>query len=243
MKTERSVSDQSATFEDVIAVPPAEATIALVQGVLAGQKEAEARFYEIFLPLVRQVIRKWNAAYCRPQGRTPVDEDDESQAILIRLIYGGQKPNDKEEGEGPLLKWLQYDGPRRKSLYRYVQWNAHFYLRDVNRRNNSINPQFAGWPNPLESTDGHLLHVQNQLSDEERWQLRRSIRKCWQGLNPSHREVLETVGLMGLTQAETALKLGVAESTISRWLKEATRRLETCLRENCPEELLPFANR
>ncbi|MBI5252233.1 MAG: sigma-70 family RNA polymerase sigma factor [Desulfomonile tiedjei] len=237
------MSDQSATFEDVIAVPPTDATISLVQGVLAGQKEAEARFYEIFLPVVRRVIGKWNAAYCRSQGRIPVDEDDESQGILIRLIYGGRMRSDKEGRESPLWKWLHYDGPRRKSLYRYVQWNAHFYLRDVNRKNNPINPLAPGWSNPSDPTEDHVLNVQNQLTDEERWQLRRCIRKCWERLNPSHREVLEMVGLMGLTQTETALKLGVAESTISRWLRDAASRLETCLRENCPEELLPFASR
>jgi RNA polymerase sigma factor (sigma-70 family) len=228
--------------KDLTVVPPPDCVTGLVEALLDGNKEAEKKFYELFQPLVKGWIVKWNAVYFRSLGLTGCDVEDDCQSVLIRLIYGDRHSGDFTTHESPLRQWLDYAGPTRKSLYRFVQWNANFYLRDLRRRSG-----FHGKTEALSHSEGNpggvsevAVGQEGGLTEEERLQLRRCSRKCWRMMNPSHREVLESVGIMGLSQSETARRLGVSEATISRWLREATKKFRECLEENCPEELLPF---
>jgi len=228
--------------EDLTVVPPPDHVTSLVQALLDRNKEAEAQFYEVFRPLVKGWITKWNATYFRNLGLKRCDADDDCQDVLIRLIYGDRYRGEFSPHESPLRQWLDYDGPTRKSLYRFVEWNANFYLRDLRRRSDfSVARgkvrQSEGNPNSYAET---AVEQAGGLTEEERLHLRRCSRHCWRKMNPSHREVLESVGVMGLSQSEAALKLGVSEATVSRWLRDATTKFRQCLEENCPEELLPF---
>lgn len=221
---------------DLALTPPPEHVIALVQGLLAGHKAAEAKFYEAFQPLVKGWIGKWNATYYRAFGLRGLDEEDTCQNVLMRLMYGDRFASGKfENHDSPLRQWLEFDGERSKSLYRFVQWSANFYVRDLRRVAKPIEASPA-----VESAEEKAEADPGGLNTEERWQLRRCSRTCWGKLNPSHREVLEWVGVMGWTKAETALKLGVSEATIGRWYRDAAGKFRSCLEENCPEDLLPF---
>jgi RNA polymerase sigma factor (sigma-70 family) len=213
-----------------------------VEALLHGDKRAEAKFFEVFQPFVKGWIAKWNASYFRSLGLKGCDTEDDCQNVLIRLIYGDRYSSDFTTHVSPLRQWLDYPGPTRKSLYRFVQWNSNFYLRDLRRR-----AGFSTVPMGVSESNGNpggccemAPEQETGLTEEERLQLRRCSRQCWRKMNPSHREVLESVGVMGLSQSETAVKLDVSEATISRWLREAIKRFRECLEENCPEELLPF---
>lgn len=229
------------TVKELAAVPPCEETIALVEQVLSGNKEAQARFYELFHPVVKECVSKWNARHFRPFGLRPLDEEDDSQHVLMRLIYGDRFSGEYRQCESPLKSWLHYDGARRKSLYRFVQWNVHLYLRDLRRGNNHDTP-WGNFHNPGNPGDDFAKSPDgiDPLTIEERSQLRRCASTCWHRLHPAHQQMLELVGVMGYPQSEAAQRLGIAEATASRWLREAMKRFRTCLEENCPEELLPF---
>jgi hypothetical protein len=118
---------------DIVLTPPPANVIELVHGLLEGDKCAEAAFYEAFQPLVKGWIRKWNSKRIRLFGLTNLDEEDASQTALMRLIYGDRFASGKFEAhDSPLRQWLEFNGERR-SLYRFVQWSANFYLRDLRR--------------------------------------------------------------------------------------------------------------
>ncbi len=229
------------TLKELAAVPPCEEAIALVEEVLSGNKDAQARFYEVFRPVVQECVRKWNARFFRPFGLGPLDKEDDSQHVLMRLIYGDRFAGGYSQCESPLKSWLDYEGARKRSLYKFVQWSVHLYLRDLRRgKIPNVSPENSRDPgNPgddfAKSFDGI-----DPLTIEERSQLRRCSSMCWQKLHPAHQQMLELVGVMGYAQSEAAQRLGISEATASRWLREATKRFRTCLEENCPEELLPF---
>ena len=228
--------------QDLATAPPPYVVTLLVEEVLRGNKDAEARFYEAFSPLVKGFIRKWKVRHFEPLGLRAFDDEDAFQTVMIRLIYGDRCTAEGFNAcESPLYGWLHYDGARSMSLYRYVQRNVGHYLRDLRR---SSNPGKGWFPAPhapeSPASPNELREADGGFTAEERAQLRRCSRRCWQAMNPFHREVLEQVGVMGFSQAETARKLGVAEATISRWLKDATKKLRDCLENSCPEELLPF---
>lgn len=232
------------SMKKLASVPPCEEAVALIEQVLSGNTEAQARFYEVFRPVVQECVRKWNARLFRPFGLRLMDQEDDAQHVLMRLIYGDRFSSEYRQSESPLKSWLSYDGPRRKSLYRFVQWNVHLYLRDLRRGNKPLaageysdNPGNPG--NDFEKTPDGI----HSLTIEERSHLRRCSGMCWQKLHPAHQQVLEFVGVMGYSQTEAAQRLGISEATASRWLREATRQFRTCLEENCPEELLPFATK
>lgn len=237
-----STTDFHLSSRDLTVVPPPDHVVRLVEALLDGDKGAEAAFYEVFHPLLKAWIVKWNAVYFRSLGLKGCDAEDDCHNVLIRLIYGDRYSGDFTVHESPLRQWLDYNGPTRKSLYRFVQWNANFYLRDLGRRigfpgQAEVLSRQAGDPSGSAET---AVETEGGLTEEERLQLRRCSRKCWRKMNPSHREVLESVGVMGLSQSETARRLGVSVATISRWLRDATKKFRECLEENCPEELLPF---
>jgi RNA polymerase sigma factor (sigma-70 family) len=224
-----STSLFSLTPADLAKVPPSEEVVALVRELLAGSQSAQAKFYEVFQPVIQNCIRKWNSEYLKPFNLPRFDTEDACQDALVKLIYGDHGAVKSSPTESVLTKWLDYEGPRRKSLYKYVEWNIHFQLMELRRTNQRKRSLL---------TD--LSEEEPELTPEERLQLQRCANRCWKGLNPSHREVLEFVGLLGHTQAETARILGVGEATISRWLKDATRSFRHCLQDSCPEELLSF---
>jgi RNA polymerase sigma factor (sigma-70 family) len=220
------------SLKDLTAAPPSERVLEFVSAALDGDESAKADFYNVFRPLVERWIAKWNAksgSVKRP------DADDDCQDVLVRLIYGDRRAAavDFTSHQSPLRQWLNYVGPTRRSLYKFVQYNANFYFRDLRR---SARPQALDNPVGLED----LVEAEPGLTLEERSQLRRCSRTCWRKMNPSHREVLENVGIEGRTQSETADKLGVSEATVSRWLRDASKNFRACLEENCPEYLLPF---
>ncbi|AFM26054.1 helix-turn-helix domain-containing protein [Desulfomonile tiedjei] len=232
------------TVKDLIAVPPPESVVVLVVALLDGNRNAQAVFFEVMTPIVKQFVRKWNANHCRPLGLPTLDEDDDCQNVMMRLIYGERVSGTVRECDSPLKNWLNYDGERKRSLYRYVQWNVSFYLRDL-RRNSDFrirgdNARRQGEaPGNAQETEArdHLV-----LSEEERFYLRRCTRTCWERLNLAHQEVLESISL-GFSQAQAAQRLGVSEATVSRWLRDAARQFRDCLEHNCPAELLPFETR
>lgn len=229
-------------IKDLTLVPPPDHVVRFVEALLQGDKGAEAKFFEVFQPLVKGWIAKWNASYFRSIGLKGCDAEDDCQNVLIRLIYGDRYSGDFSAHESPLRQWLNYDGPTRKSVYRFVQWNANFYLRDLRRRSGFADQAEAlchssGNPGSLAEID---IAQEGGLTEEERLQLRRCSRQCWRKMNPPHRAVLESVGVMGLSQSETALRLDVSEATISRWLRDAMKKFRQCLEEHCPDELLPF---
>lgn len=235
-------TDFHLSARDLTVVPPPGHVITLVEALLQGDKEAEAKFFEVFQPMVKGWIARWNAVYFWSIGLKGCDAEDDCQNVLIRLIYGDRYSGDFAAHESPLRQWLDYRGPTRKSLYRFVQWNANFYLRDLRRRTG-----FPGQAETLSRSAGNpgglaeiAVEQEGGLTEEERQQLRRCSRQCWRKMNPSYREILESVGVLGLSQSETARRLGVSEATISRWLRDAIKRFRECLEENCPEELLPF---
>lgn len=228
--------------KDLTVVPPPNHVTRLVEALLEGNKEAETKFYEVFQPLVKGWIAKWSAVYFRSLGLKGCDAEDDCQNVLIRLIYGDRYSGDFSSHESPLRQWLDYGGPVRKSLYRFVQWNSNFYLRDLRRRTGFSATQVGVLQSAGNYSGCSEIAVEQEggLTEEEKLHLRRCSRQCWGKMNPSHREVLESVGIMGLSQSETAASLGVSEATISRWLRDATKKFRECLEENCPEELLPF---
>jgi len=190
---------------------------------------------------VKKWAQRWNKSYLRPFGLRPFDEEDDSQNVLLRLIYGDRFSVQYRACESPLKSWLDFNGPRKKSLYKFVQWNVNLYLRDLRRATISVDTR-TEFSNPGNPTD--LIERNSEGTDaltlEERSQLRRCSSMCWQKLHPAHREMLELVGVMGHSQSEAAQRLGIAEATASRWIREAMKKFRACLRENCPEELLPF---
>ena len=236
------LTDIALTSPDFFTSPPPEKVIRLVGEVLDGNKEATEKFYVVFGPLVKGIIGKWNTRYFRPLGLRALDGEDDTQNVMIRLIYGDRFAGGFHEHESPLKKWLTYEGERRRSLYKFVDESVNWYLRDLRRRKNPADPVKS--VNPSKPDGGHYLEAMNEraesLTVEERQQLRRCTRKCWLEMNPSYREALELVRVMGLSQAESALRLGVSEATMSRWMNDATEKLRDCLIFNCPEELLPF---
>ena len=127
-------TDFHLSVRDLTVVPPLDHVTRLVEALLGGDKGAEAKFYEVFQPLVKGWVVKWNTVYFRSLGLKGCDAEDDCQNVLIRLIYGDRYSADFTAHESPLRQWLDYDGPTRKSLYRFVQWNANFYLRDLRRR-------------------------------------------------------------------------------------------------------------
>ncbi|MBM3301075.1 MAG: sigma-70 family RNA polymerase sigma factor [Deltaproteobacteria bacterium] len=232
------------TVKDLIAVPPPESVVILVEDLLEGNRNAQAAFLEVMTPIVKQFVRKWNANHCRPLALRTLDEEDDCQNVMMRLIYGERVSAKVRECDSPLKNWLNYDGARKRSLYRYVQWNVSFYLRDLRR-----NSDFRVYGDPATrhgqaSSDGHELEMSNHpaLSEEEKYYLRRCTRTCWERLSLAYQEVLESVSL-GFSQAHVAQRLGVSEATVSRWLRDAARHFRDCLEHNCPAELLPFETR
>jgi RNA polymerase sigma factor (sigma-70 family) len=232
------------TLKELAAVPPCEEAIALVEQVLSGSREAQARFYETFRPMVQECVRKWNARHFRPFGLRPLDEEDDTQHVLMRLIYGDRLSSEYRQCESPLKSWLDYDGPRRKSLKGFVLRSVELYLRDLRRGENPLAVgEYSHNPgNPGDDFERSPDGV-DPLTIEERSHLRRCSSMCWQRLHPAHQQMLELAGVMGYSQSEAAQRLGISEATASRWLREAIKQFRTCLEENCPEELLPFATK
>jgi RNA polymerase sigma factor (sigma-70 family) len=160
---------------------------------------------------------------------------------MVRLMYGDRFTGEFRPHESPLMRWLQYRGERKMSLYRFVQWNVNHYLRDLLRANG--NQVF--WNSNLPTTQRGeespvIVTFSDTLGSEEQLQLRRCIRFCWKEMNPWYREVLELVGVMGYSQTEAAQKLGISVATVNRWFSAARHDLRTCLEYNCPERILPF---
>jgi RNA polymerase sigma factor (sigma-70 family) len=236
-------SDFSFTTQDLATTPPPYVVAMLVEEVLRGNNEAKAKFYEAFSPVVKGFIRKWNIQHFEPLGFRALDEEDTLQTVMIRLIYGDRFTGGGfNECDSPLRGWLNYDGARSMSLYGYVRRNVNHYLRDLRRNSNSGRSRHFS-PNAPEdpAMRDEMLEADAGFTAEERAQLRRCSRKCWREMNPSYREVLEYVGVMGFSQSETAEKLGISEATVSRWLRDAKNEFRNCLEYNCPEELLPFS--
>jgi len=235
-------SDFHFTAQELATAPPPHLVTMLVSEVLRGNNDARAKFYEAFSPIVKRFIRKWNIQHYEPLGFHTLDEANTCQTVMLRLIYGDRlTAAGFSESESPLQGWLDYDGPRSMSLYRYVQRNVGHYLRDL-RRNSNAGKDLYSLPNASETTAAPeaMLDADAGFTAEERAQSRHCSRACWGAMNPFYREVLEHVAVMGFSQAETAQKMGVAEATISRRLRDATRKLRDCLENSCPEELLPF---
>jgi RNA polymerase sigma factor (sigma-70 family) len=233
-------TDFHLSTRDLRVVSPPDNVTMLVEALLGGDKGAEGKFFEVFHPLVKSWIVRWNAIYFRSLGLKGCDVEDDCQYVLMRLIYGDRYSGDFTAHESPLRQWLDYDGPRSKSLYRFVQTNANFYLRDLRRRTRLPASRFSPVVvsgNPGDCSE-EAFAPESGLTAEEQLQLRTCSRKCWRKMNASYREVLESVGVMGFSQSETARRLGVSEATISRWFRDAAKKFRACLEENCPEEVL-----
>lgn len=228
------------SFTDLAAVPPPKVVTQLVKQVLAGDKDAETVFYESFDPLVRRFVRNWHAK-CFSTSNYLMNEEDEYQNVMVRLMYGDRFTGEFRPHESPLKRWMQYRGERKMSLYRFVQWNVNHYLRDLLRANGK---ETVGQGNGIidgSAGEGALLeNFSETLGLEEQVQLRRCVRFCWKEMNPWYREVLELVGVMGYSQTETAQKLGISVATVNRWFGAARNDLRMCLEYNCPERILPF---
>lgn len=229
---------------DLKAVPPSEHVIRFVERVLFGDGEALEVFYQAFEPEVALWVRLWSRQYYQPFDLVELDAADHCQDIMMRLIYGDRrKRGGAGEHESPLRQWLEHESGTRKSLYRFVQWNANFYLRDLRRLRRA---QATSNPGSVDDDDpedglkiiGGLDHI---LDEAGRLQLRRCTEFCLNEMNPAIREVLESVRVMGYSQIETAQRLGFSEAKVSRWLKKGTDDIIECLKRACPEELLPLA--
>lgn len=231
------------SFAELATVPPPRVVTRLVRQLLAGDKEAEAVFYQAFDPLVRRFVRNWHAQCFRGAGPV-MTEEDEYQYVMVRLMYGDRFTGEFRPHESPLTRWLNYRGDRSMSLYRFVQWNVNHYLRDLLRTNGNR----AFWESDLTANQSPdessaLETATEALSFEEQLQLRRCIRFCWKEMNPWYREVLELVGVTGHSQTEAAQKLGISVATVNRWFSAARRDLRTCLEYNCPARILPFSTK
>jgi len=216
------------TVEELATVPVPYPVVRLVDAVLARNKDAEEAFYQILLPVVRHFIHRGNTGRWGPTGIHSHDDQDTCQDVLVRLMFGDSvTPRNPVPRESPLKAWLQYDGSRRMSLYRYVQKHVYWYVIDQRRRHR------------CSATDA-LAPTGEPLTPEQEVQLASCCRKCWGMMTPWQREILEHVAVMGHSLSEAASKLGTSEATASRWLKKAKAAFRNCLEQNCPGELLPF---
>jgi RNA polymerase sigma factor (sigma-70 family) len=227
----RPVIDSS----DLGAYPPPHEVVELVEQTLGGDKRAREIFYRSFEPIIKRQVQKWMDRERHGGASRLFSAEDYCQETMMRIIYGVRKGKEYTDHASPLKNWLDFEGPRRMSLLRYINWQTVHYMRDL------IRTEIA---NNSDEQEEYISDTDHQtpetLTSEERLQLRSCSRKCWQNLPPSYRETMERVGLMGYSQHETAKQLKVAESTISRWLDKATQSFRSCLENTCPEELLPF---
>lgn len=229
------------SISDLTMVPPPKVVTRLVKQLLAGDKDAEATFYTSFDPLVRRFVRNWHATCFSVSGHCLMNEEDEYQNVMVRLMYGDRFAGEFRPHESPLKRWLQYRGDRKMSLYRFVQWNVNHYLRDLLRSNGNRAFSDSAFTTNRSPEERQVIETfSDTLGFEEQLQLRRCIRFCWKEMNPWYREVLELVGVMGHSQTETAQKLGISVATVNRWFSAARHDLRLCLEHNCPERILPF---
>jgi RNA polymerase sigma factor (sigma-70 family) len=218
------------TMTELKTVPPPPLVIEVVEEILKGNREAERVFYEAFRPHVEKLVRRWNWQRYGEARMGPCTAEDTTQDVLVHLLYGKKSGAQDLANHSPLKKWLDFDGPNKKSLYRYAMGNAHYCLRDLGK--------------------AHVLDHQRTVRVDtlpecphsngpgKQADFKRCFRECWRRLNPSYREVLDKVCLEGLSQVEVASRLGVGEATISRWLRDAKKVFWKCLGSECPEDLI-----
>jgi RNA polymerase sigma factor (sigma-70 family) len=212
--------------------PPPDSVIRLVQQVVAGNREAEAHFYEVFQPLVLKWIQKLAGKVIAPVPLSTLTKDDAWQRALTRLIYGDESSQAPGDKNSPLRKWLEFEGPRRMSLYTYVRRNVEFFFKDFASAYALMRTrELRG----LESVIGGY----KDSSFERRVQLTRCINECLELLSPQARTIIVSVYYEGYTQADTARMLGMNEPTFSRHCRKAEEQFSALVKQNCPQEVLP----
>ncbi len=219
------------TEEELRSGPPPDSVIRLVQQVVAGNKEAEAYFYQVFQPLVSKWIQKFGGKRPSSQPMSMPTRYDAVEIAMVRLIYGQGRDKDS-----PLRRWLDFEGPRRMSLYRYVRTNLEFFFKDFADGYSMMRKRE---PRGLESViDGY-----RDSSFERRTQRTHCINECLELLSPQARTIIVGVYYEGYSQTEMARKLGMNDPTFSRHCRKAVEEFSALVKQNCPEDVLPFPPR
>ncbi len=212
--------------EDFYLSPPPRDLISLVSSALDGDSIALERLSTFLLPIIKKIVCLWNRSYYKPMGMYIIDEDDDVQNALIRLLYGDRlAKGDYASHTSPLCEWVNYEG-RRKSFFKYAQYNILKYVRDLRRAERPI-LMGENLPDPADDTPSPetLTHHKRCISD------------CLASLSPAHRDVLNRKSILNQTQSQMAQDIEVAETTISRWLSKAIVCFKECLTMNCPDAL------
>lgn len=213
------------TEKDLRTVPPPDSVIKLVQQLVAGNREAEADFYKVFQPLVSRWIHRLGGKRHSPERMSIPSRYDAVESAMARLIYG----QILEGRNSPLRKWLDFKGPNRMSLYRYVRTNVEYFFKDFAIGYAALRTrEFRGEAEPV-------ICGGADCSVERRVQLNRCIQQCMENMSSEARTIIIKVFYEGHTQAEVAHMLNMNEVTFSRRCRKAVEQFSNLVRENCPE--------